>query len=112
MTVNLIDRLKEFGKDMKDWEEVKTSVEGVIITKMPAKGDDLNFGLKIIPISKDGKPLKRREKALFITSLEQWEAFKEIFNDPKGFDLISNIDSMRAPRPQDKEEESEEVFEI
>ncbi len=112
MTVNLIDRLKEFGKDMKDWEEMKTSVEGVIITKMPTKGDDLNFGLKIIPMSKDGKPLKRREKALFITSLEQWEAFKEIFNDPKGFDLISNIDNLRGPRAQEKEEESEEVFEI
>ncbi len=111
MSVNLIERLKEFGKDMKDWEEVKTSIEGVIITKMPSKGDDLNFGLKIIPMSKEGKPLKRREKALFITSLEQWEVFKEIFNDPKGFDLISNIDSLRTPRVQE-EEESGEVFEI
>ena len=69
MTVNLIDRLKEFGKDMKDWEEMKTSVEGVIITKMPSKGDDLNFGLKIIPMSKLSKSVFKEFKKFMKSSV-------------------------------------------
>ncbi|MHA1224653.1 MAG: hypothetical protein ACTSP3_15625 [Candidatus Heimdallarchaeaceae archaeon] len=113
MSVDLTERLKKYGKEMKDWEEMKTSVEGVSIVKMPSKGDDLNFGLKILPVNEEGKPLKRREKALFITSLEQWEAFKKIFNNKKGYDLILNIDSLRKDRaPQESNDESQEVFEI
>lgn len=113
MNVDLSERLKNFGKEMKDWEEKKTSIDGVSIVKMPSKGDDLNFGLKIIPVSEEGKPLKRREKALFITSLEQWEAFRDIFNDEKGLDLIESIEGLRTPKEAiDKEKENEEVFDI
>jgi len=81
MTTDLTDRLKEFSKEMKDWDKKKTSVSGVAIVKLPTKGDDTNFGLEIIPVREDGIPLKR--KGLFVTSLEQWEAFKEIFTNPK-----------------------------
>jgi len=81
MTTDLTDRLKEFGEEMKDWDKKKTSVSGVTIVKLPTKGDDANFGLEIIPAREDGTPLKR--KGLFVTSLEQWEAFKEIFTNPK-----------------------------
>lgn len=112
MTENLVKKLHEFGKDMKDWDKKKTSVTGVTIVKLPSKNDDLNFGLEIIPVNEEGIPLKRRGKGLFITSLEQWEAFKAIFGNPKAFDLIESINSMRKPRVQVSEESEEEVFEV
>ena len=110
MTTDLTDRLKEFGKEMKDWDKKKTSVTGVTIVKLPTKGDDANFGLEIIPAREDGTPLKR--KGLFVTSLEQWEAFKEIFTNPKAFDLIQSINNLRAPRAATPEEAEGEVFEV
>jgi hypothetical protein len=96
MTVDLIERLKEFGKKMKDWDKMKTSVTGVSIVKLPTKGDDLNFGLELIPVNEDGAPLKR--KGVFITSLEQWESFKSLLNNEKAHDLIKNIDGMRKQK--------------
>jgi len=110
MSVNLIERLKKYGKDMNDWERMRTSVSGVSIVKLPTKGDDLNFGLELIPVNEEGVPVKR--KALFITSLEQWKAFADVFNNPKALDLITNINELRKETVTESAEESEEVFEI
>jgi hypothetical protein len=113
MTSGLLDRLKEFGKEMKDWDKKKTSVSGVTIVKLPSKGDEPSFGLEIIPINEAGIPLKRKGKGLFITSLEQWEAFKEIFNNDKALDLINSINDLRRTRVAVAEEAAdEEVFEV
>ncbi|MHA1198361.1 MAG: hypothetical protein ACTSQF_03320 [Candidatus Heimdallarchaeaceae archaeon] len=113
MTSGLVDRLKEFGKEMKDWDKKKTSVVGVTIVKLPSKGDDHSFGLEIIPVNAEGIPLKRRGKGLFITSLEQWEAFKDIFNNDKAHDLINSINEIRKIRVSAVEETTdEEVFEV
>ena len=111
MTVDLINRLKEFGKKMKDWDKMKTSVAGVSIVKLPTKGEDLNFGLELVPVNEDGAPLKR--KGIFITSLEQWEAFKLLLNNPKALDLIKNIDDMRKQKAgKSASEDSGEVLEL
>ncbi len=109
MTTDLTEKLKEFGKEMKDWDKKKTSVSGVTIVKLPTKGDDINLGLEINPEREDGTPLKR--KGLFITSLEQWEAFKEIFSNTKAFDLIQSINNLKTPKTV-APEEAEEVFEV
>jgi len=110
MTTDLTDKLKQFGKDMKDWDKQKTSVAGVTIVKLPTKGEDVNLGLEINPEREDGTPLKR--KGLFVTSLEQWEAFKGIFTNTKAFDLIQSINNLKAPRTTATEEAEEEVFEV
>ena len=113
MTSSLINRLKEFGKEMKDWDKKKTSVVGVTIVKLPSKTDEPSFGLEIIPVNEDGVPLKRKGKGLFITSLEQWSAFKDIFNNEKAHDLINSINEIRRSRLAVVEEtEEEEVFEV
>ncbi len=113
MTSGLVDRLKEFGKEMKDWDKKKTSVLGVTIVKLPSKGEEPSFGLEIIPINEEGIPLKRKGKGLFITSLEQWEAFKDIFNNDKAHDLINSIDKIRQAKITVVEETTdEEVFEV
>lgn len=111
MTVDLIERLKEFGKKMKDWDKMKTSIAGVSIVKLPTKGEDLNFGLELIPVNEDGVPLKR--KGVFITSLEQWESFKLLLNNEKAFDLIKNIDDMKKRKAfKSASEDNGEVLEL
>ena len=112
MTVDLIGRLKEFGKKMKDWDKMKTSVMGISIVKLPSKGEEPNFGLELIPINKEGIPLKRKGKGLFITSLEQWEAFRELLNNEKAYDLIVNIDGMKTKATSESSDENGEVFEV
>ena len=66
MTVDLTERLKEFGKKVEDWGKMKTSVAGVSIVKLPTKGEDLKLGLEITPVNEDGKPLKK--KGVYFTS--------------------------------------------
>ena len=110
MSTNLVERLKKYGKDMSDWERMRTSVAGVSIVKLPSKGDDLTFGLELLPVNEDGVPVKK--KGLFVTSIDQWEAFKELFNSPKALDLISTISELKKERAIEPTEESEEVFEI
>ena len=89
---------------------MRTSVSGVSIVKLPSKGEDLNFGLELLPVNEEGIPVKK--KGLFITSINQWEAFKELFNSPKALDLINNISELKKERAVEPTEESEEVFEI
>jgi hypothetical protein len=89
---------------------MRTSVAGVSIVKLPSKGDDLNFGLEINPVNEEGNPVKR--KGLFITSLAQWDAFKELFSNPKALDLITIINELKKERSSEAQEESGEVFEI
>ncbi len=111
MTVDLIERLKEFGKKMKDWDKMKTSVLGVSIVKLPTKGEDLNFGLELIAVNEDGTTLKK--KGVYITSLEQWESFKSILNNEKAHDLIKNIDNMRKQKAvTNTSEDNGEVLEL
>ncbi|NPD87244.1 MAG: hypothetical protein HGN29_00880 [Asgard group archaeon] len=110
MSTNLVERLKKYGKDMSDWERMRTSVTGVSIVKLPSKSEDLNFGLELLPVKEDGIPVKK--KGLFITSTDQWEAFKELFNSSKAFDLITTISELKKERAVEPAEESEEVFEI
>ena len=106
---DLAERLKEFGKEMKEWEKKKTSVSGANIIKLP--GDETNFGLAINPLKEDGTPYKRKD--LIVTSIEQWEAFKEIFANTKAFDLMQSMNNMKAQRAAASEEsEEEEVFEV
>ncbi|MHA1302671.1 MAG: hypothetical protein ACTSQE_00295 [Candidatus Heimdallarchaeaceae archaeon] len=110
--MSLIERLEEFAMEMQDWEARKTSIFGVEITKLPSKGQKVNLGLKVVPTDEEGKPLKR--KGIFITSLEQWESMRRIFNDEKALELIETIDKIRQKNQQRETEkdESEGVFEL
>ncbi len=93
---------------MKDWDKIKTSVEGVSLVKMPG-GEKLS--LEIIPVNEEGKPLKR--KGLFVTSIEQFEAFKDIFINEKAHDLIQGIDALIEKKVVAKDSsEEEDVFEL
>ena len=93
---------------MKDWDKIKTSVEGVSLVKMPG-GEKLS--LEIIPVNEEGKPLKR--KGLFVTSIEQFEAFKDIFINEKAHDLIQGIDALIEKKVVVKDSsEEEDVFEL
>lgn len=108
MSSSLINRLREYASSMKDWDKIKTSVEGVSLVKMPG-GEKLS--LEIIPLNEEGNPLKR--KGLFVTSIEQFEAFKNIFIDEKAHDLITGIDALIEKKVITKDSsEKEDVFEL
>ncbi|MCK4845789.1 MAG: hypothetical protein KAS95_08960 [Candidatus Heimdallarchaeota archaeon] len=108
MSSSLINRLREYASSMKDWDKIKTSVEGVSLVKMPS-GEKLS--LEIIPVNEEGKPLKR--KGLFVTSIEQFEAFKDIFINEKAHDLIQGIDALIEKKVVVKDSsEEEDVFEL
>lgn len=109
MTVDLIKRLKETAKDLNDWEEIRTSIKGVSIVKLP-KGGDYNLSIKIIPVDDDGNPMKR--KGLFVTSFEQWDAFKDVFANDKVEDLIRNIDELKNLQKPESDEENKETFKV
>ena len=53
-----------------------------------------------------------KRKGLYVTSLDQWESFKEIFNNEKALELIQAIDKLKAKPEQEQSTESEEVFKL
>ena len=108
---NLAERLEKFAEEMKDWETRKTSVEGVEIAKLPSKGGQINLSLKIMPTDEEGKALKR--KAIFVTSLEQWEELSKIFKDDKAKELMEAIEEMKNQgKTPVQDDEDKEVFEL
>ncbi len=110
MSTNLVEKLKKFGKDMSEWEKMRTSVSGVSIVKLPSKGEDLNFGLELNPVNEEGFPMKK--KGIYITSINQWEAFKELFDSPKALDLITTITELKREKATGTSEQPKEVFEL
>jgi len=89
---NIEEDLKEHLKNGKDWEKMKTPVEGLMVVKVPAtKTRPALLFLEINPLI-DGKPLKR--KGLFVGSKEILIKFGEALNDDKTFQLIGMMENV------------------
>ncbi len=94
--MDLKEALENHLENAKDWEKLKTPIEGVFVVKMPAKG---RFPAKLaIEINAAGK-----RKGLFLTTLNQFKAFYEVFTNEKLPELFEKIDEVNG---EEKSEES------
>ncbi len=101
--MSLAEKLKEHLENGKDWEKLKTPVEGVFVVKMPAKG---RFKAKLAVEINPGN----KRKGLYITSFDQFQAFMEVFSNQKMSELVKSMDEVNGV--EGKAEEGDIVGEL
>lgn len=77
--------LKYIQTHGKDYETYPTSIPGIFIIRTP----DKHFLLEFLPIDKQGKPLTR--KGYSLKYLANFEAFKQMVNDPRTEKLLKTV---------------------
>lgn len=89
----------------EDWEKMETPIPGVSVVKIPAtKTRPALLFLEINPLKDDGKPMKR--KGLFIGSYDMAIKFRDILDDDKVFQLITEIEKVN---PEDSKAGSKKL---
>ncbi len=109
-TINKLKKLLETGKD---WAELKTPVPGVVVVKLPGRRGSIGrLAIALNPLDPETKkPLKR--KSLYLLSTSDYEAFLNLFENPKTETLFAMIDQVNAEATEKaKEEEDEEILEL
>jgi len=94
----MIEALKEFLKDGKDWEKMETDIPGVFVVKIPGtKTRDGRLMVEVNPIDKStGKPKKR--KGLFIADYEMYLQFQEALFQDEVPALVKTLEEVNPER--------------
>lgn len=90
MSMELESKIKEALKDVKPWQRVPTSVEGVFLVKTPANDNRETIMVEINPLNERGTSMKR--KGLFLKSTTEFKGFRGIFENDKVIDLLDAIE--------------------
>lgn len=94
MTSKLETKIKEAIKDVKPWQRVPTSVNGVYLVKAPGNADNDTLMVEINPLSDRGTSMKR--KGLFLKSSIEFEGFGEIFKNENVMELLSTLENING----------------
>ena len=104
MVKELENRIREALKDVKPWQRVPTTVNGVYLIKTPADVIKEMIMVEINPLNERGTPMKRR--GLFLKDTNEFGGFKDIFENDRVMDLLGVIEEL------DGKEKNKEVKEI
>lgn len=104
MVKELENRIKDALKDVKPWQRVPTTLNGVYLIKTPSDIIKEMIMVEINPLNERGTPMKRR--GLFLKNTIEFEGFKDIFENNKIINLFSAIEHL------DGNERIKEVKEI
>ncbi len=100
-------KLREFLREGKDWERLRTSVPGIFVLKLPSyKGSPSRLAVELNPVDSRGTPKKRR--GLVIRDKEEMEEFRRLISDERLGKLMEEIERVN---PKEKGG-GEELLEI
>lgn len=95
--MELVESLKEFIKDGKDWERKNTSVNGVSIIRLPPyKNRAPSLAIDINPVGENGLPMKK--KGIMIMNAAELHAFREAFKNEKLDSLLKALEEVLPER--------------
>jgi len=94
MVNELESRIKDALKDVKAWQGVPTSVNGVYLVKAPGNTDSETIMVEISPLNERGTSMKR--KGLFLKSSSEFEGFGEIFKNENVMELLNTIEEING----------------
>jgi hypothetical protein len=106
MTKQLETKIKDALKDVKPWQRVPTSVNGVYLVKTPADASKETIMVEINPLNERGSPMKRR--GLFLKDTGEFGGFKGIFQNESVMDLLGAIEEIDG-REKKKEVKAIEI---
>ncbi|MEL7669537.1 hypothetical protein [Methanobacterium sp.] len=92
MSTELENKIKEALKDVKPWQRVPTTVEGVFLVKTPANDNRETIMVEINPLNERGTSMKR--KGLFLKSTSEFEGFESVFKNDRVMDLLDAIEAI------------------
>ncbi|MFH0897039.1 MAG: hypothetical protein V1850_03195 [Candidatus Bathyarchaeota archaeon] len=104
------DKLKDFLKTGKDWSNLKTSIPGVFVLKLPAyKSSPTRLAVELNPVDNNGSPKKRR--GLIMRTGVDLDDFEKLFQHETLSKLLSMIESVN-PKAEVARRKGEEVLEL
>jgi len=92
MDKQLESKIKETLENVKPWQRVPTSLEGVFLIKAPTRGDQESVMVEINPLDESGRPIKRR--GIFIQRKIHLQRFLEVMREPRLEEFLDTLDSM------------------
>ncbi|NYB51118.1 MAG: hypothetical protein HVN35_00940 [Methanobacteriaceae archaeon] len=100
MDNQLESKIKETLENVKPWQRVPTSLEGVFLIKAPTRGDQESIMVEINPLDELGSPIKRR--GIFLQRRTQLERFLEVMQKPRLMEFMDTLDAMAGVTGDDK----------
>jgi len=100
MDNRLKNKIKETLENVKPWQRVPTSIEGVFLIKAPTRGDQESIMVEINPFDEFGRPIKRR--GIFIQQKIQLERFLEVMQESRLMEFMDTLDSMVGSAEKEK----------
>ena len=98
--------LREFREVAEQWEKQNTSIPGLRLVCMPQGKKQVfaKLSVEMMPVDDEGNPRKR--KGLFITNIEDFDFYSELFANPKVKDLLETIIDLNLETEGSKDDES------
>jgi hypothetical protein len=100
MDNQLQSKIKETLENVKPWQRVPTSLEGVFLIKAPTRGDQESIMVEINPLDELGRPIKRR--GIFIQRKIHLERFIDVMQEPRLMEFLDTLDSMAGSGGDEK----------
>jgi hypothetical protein len=110
--MSLEEKLKDFLENGKDWERIRTTINGIFILKIPkSKIKDIpsRIVVELNPSDEFGNPTKKR--GIILRNFEELKEFKNLINNEKLENLLKAIDNIN-PKISKKFKPSKEAIEI
>ncbi|WP_414469062.1 hypothetical protein [Methanobacterium sp. ACI-7] len=92
MSKQLETKIRDALKDVKPWQRVPTSVNGVYLVKTPADASRETIMVEINPLNERGAPMKRR--GLFLKDTLEFGGFKDIFLNESVMHLLNAVEDI------------------
>ena len=100
MDNRLKNKIKETLENVKPWQRVPTSIEGVFLIKAPTRRDQESIMVEINPLDEFGRPIKRR--GIFIQQKIQLKRFLEVMQESRLMEFMETLDSMAGSAEKEK----------
>jgi hypothetical protein len=82
--MSLEEKLRDFLEKGKDWERIRTTINGIFILKIPKskiKDTPSRIVVELNPSDEFGNPTKKR--GIILRNLEELKEFKNLINNEK-----------------------------
>ena len=105
------ERLTHFLKTGKDWERLRTSVDGVFVLKLPAyRTSPPRLAVELNPVDERGTPKRRRGLLLRFSS--DLADFQGVFQVEKLAPLLQSLDAVNPEAVATRRRKGEDVLEL
>lgn len=89
-------KIKNALNNVKAWQRVPTSLDGIFLVKTPVKGGKETILVEINPKDEKENLIKRR--GLFLKSINELDKFKQAMNEQKLEELIKAIENISGAK--------------